>query len=208
MGKPESLNDSSVAEYNLKALLQFFVKFPNLKKNDFYMTGESYAGIYIPYLANEIFKHNKLPSSKESIIKLKGVMIGNACTDPDECYTPGDGMSIYQYEFLYRHTYLTDQDYDHMRASCILGYHSAQCIALRKILDKKFEDTKTSILNIYSPCYYQTSSSNEEKVLRQSGRYTKVSIDEGSCEDSLGIHHFFNQPLMFEKLHVNPIRFA
>ncbi len=47
------------------------------------MAGESYAGIYIPYLANEIFKHNKLPSSKESIIKLKGVLIGNGCTDPN-----------------------------------------------------------------------------------------------------------------------------
>ena len=39
IGKPERLDDGTVAQYNLKALLQFFVKFPNLKKNDFYMTG-------------------------------------------------------------------------------------------------------------------------------------------------------------------------
>lgn len=52
VGTPERLDDGTVAEYNLKALLTFFIKFPNLKKNDFYMTGESYAGIYIPYLAN------------------------------------------------------------------------------------------------------------------------------------------------------------
>ena len=54
-----------------------------MKKNDLYLTGESYAGIYVPYLANEIIKHNKLPSSKETIIKLKGIMVGNACTDPN-----------------------------------------------------------------------------------------------------------------------------
>ena len=51
-------------------------------------------------------------------------MVGNACTDPDECYTPGDGMSLYQYEFLYKHTYYSDQEYDLMRAVCTLGYHS------------------------------------------------------------------------------------
>lgn len=55
-------NDSSVAMDNYKALLAFFNKFPNLKKNDFYITGESYAGIYIPYLAYEIMNRNKLPN--------------------------------------------------------------------------------------------------------------------------------------------------
>lgn len=53
-----------------------------MKKNDFYITGESYSGVYVPYLAYEIIKFNKLPSSKERIIRLKGIMVGNACTDP------------------------------------------------------------------------------------------------------------------------------
>jgi len=58
------LNDGTVATYNLKALLNFYVKFPNMKKNSLYITGESYSGIYVPYLAYEIIKHNRLPSSK------------------------------------------------------------------------------------------------------------------------------------------------
>lgn len=86
-----------MATFNLKALLAFFEKFPNLKKNDFYMSGESYAGIYVPYLANEIIKYNKLPSSRATVINLKGIMVGNACTDPAECFTPGDGLSMFQY---------------------------------------------------------------------------------------------------------------
>jgi cathepsin A (carboxypeptidase C) len=45
-------DDGTVALDNYKALLAFFNKFPNLKKNELYLTGESYAGIYIPYLAN------------------------------------------------------------------------------------------------------------------------------------------------------------
>jgi serine carboxypeptidase-like clade 2 len=83
------LDDNSVATYNLNALLAFFVKFPTLKKNDFYIAGESYAGVYIPYLANEILKYNRLPSSKTTIIKLKGIMVGNPCTHPTECFIPG-----------------------------------------------------------------------------------------------------------------------
>lgn len=50
-------------------------------------------------------------------------MVGNACTDPDECYVPGDGMSMYQYEFLYEHTYLSDDEYMRLRGACALAYH-------------------------------------------------------------------------------------
>lgn len=42
-------------------------------------------------------------------------MVGNACTDPEECYIPdaqaGDGTSMFQYEFLYKHGYYTDDQY-------------------------------------------------------------------------------------------------
>ena len=119
-------------------------------------------------------------------------MIGNACTNPRECYEPGDsGMSLYQYEFLYNHAYISEDEHSFIKGACTLGYHSSHCAEIRKIVDKKFEDTKTSILNIYAPCYYQ-SNGNEFK-LRQSGRRTRVNIDEGACEDSYGIHHYFNE---------------
>jgi len=44
-------NDTSVAKDNLKALQIFFDRYPTYKGNDFYIAGESYAGIYIPRLA-------------------------------------------------------------------------------------------------------------------------------------------------------------
>lgn len=34
-----SHNDATVAEDNYRALIDFFRKFPNLKKNDFYISG-------------------------------------------------------------------------------------------------------------------------------------------------------------------------
>lgn len=81
----DSNDDGTVAEDNYWALNAFFRKFPNLKNNDFFMAGESYAGIYIPYLTKKIQDMNQLPST-ETLIQLKGIMIGNGCTNPRECY--------------------------------------------------------------------------------------------------------------------------
>lgn len=47
--------DNSTAVDNLVALINLFeMKFPALKGNDLYLSGESYAGIYVPTLALQI----------------------------------------------------------------------------------------------------------------------------------------------------------
>ena len=43
-----------------EALMQFFVLFPSLSANDFYVTGESYAGKYVPAISYKIHTQNKL----------------------------------------------------------------------------------------------------------------------------------------------------
>ena len=35
---------------NFAAVMGWFEKFPEFKENDLYISGESYAGIYVPYL--------------------------------------------------------------------------------------------------------------------------------------------------------------
>lgn len=62
IGKSKSdliANDTTTAHENLLALKLFFIKFPSFKKNDFYITGESYAGIYIPTLARAVLDSNE-----------------------------------------------------------------------------------------------------------------------------------------------------
>ncbi|CAJ0955701.1 unnamed protein product, partial [Mesorhabditis belari] len=68
----ERLDDDITATKNWEALVQFFNEFPRFKSNDFYITGESYAGKYIPTLVDEIL--NRTPEFK---MKLKGMAIGN-----------------------------------------------------------------------------------------------------------------------------------
>ena len=70
--------DAENAKNLLAAVKDFYSTFPDLKDRQFYITGESYAGIYIPYLAAEILE-DKSTTDK---INLAGILIGNALTDP------------------------------------------------------------------------------------------------------------------------------
>ncbi|KAJ8551914.1 hypothetical protein K7X08_028357 [Anisodus acutangulus] len=65
-------------------LQAFFKAHPDYAKNDFYITGESYAGHYIPAFASRVHQGNK---NKEGIpINLKGFAIGNGLTNPEIQY--------------------------------------------------------------------------------------------------------------------------
>lgn len=71
-------SDVITGQDNLAAVVNFFEKFPEYAKHDFYISGESYAGIYVPYLANNIIDYNLSATTK---INLKGILVGNGVTD-------------------------------------------------------------------------------------------------------------------------------
>uniref|UniRef100_A0A8C5Z413 Carboxypeptidase vitellogenic like n=1 Tax=Marmota marmota marmota TaxID=9994 RepID=A0A8C5Z413_MARMA len=75
-----AVNEDDVAHNLYSALVQFFQLFPEYENNDFYATGESYAGKYVPALAHYIHALN----TKEQVkIHLKGIALGNAYSDPE-----------------------------------------------------------------------------------------------------------------------------
>ena len=58
-----------------------------MKAKDFYISGESYGGIYVPTLAYKIVEYNKkMPISKK--INLKGILVGNGVADWDYDVSP------------------------------------------------------------------------------------------------------------------------
>jgi carboxypeptidase C (cathepsin A) len=71
----QNTNDNRTADDNLAALQLFYRGFPEFASNDFYIAGESYAGIYVPTLANAIRVSNE--AGKSFRIHLKGFMVGN-----------------------------------------------------------------------------------------------------------------------------------
>ncbi|KAL0651200.1 hypothetical protein Bca4012_093891 [Brassica carinata] len=65
-------------------LCNWFEKFPEHKGNTFYIAGESYAGKYVPELAEVVYDNNKKNSSSSLHINLKGILLGNPETSDAE----------------------------------------------------------------------------------------------------------------------------
>ncbi|KAK9779485.1 putative Serine carboxypeptidase [Seiridium cardinale] len=76
-----SVSDTVAASKDIYALLSlFFHNFPEYAKQPFHISGESYAGHYIPVFASEILSH------KNRNINLQSIAIGNGLTDPKTQY--------------------------------------------------------------------------------------------------------------------------
>lgn len=82
VGNPRNYvtNEKVVAEDMSEFLVQFLDLYPKLKNKPFYITGESYAGHYIPSVAHLLLKR---PIEE---LNLQGVAIGNGWVDPRSQY--------------------------------------------------------------------------------------------------------------------------
>jgi carboxypeptidase C (cathepsin A) len=109
---PENLNadDYRTAHDNYFALQSFFNKFPEYKGRDFYITSESYGGIYGPSLTWVIHEWNKNVSSTQlNFINLKGfgILNGVVSTKYDvNNATPTYNWDHYMYGETSRQLYL------------------------------------------------------------------------------------------------------
>lgn len=137
--------DETAAEEAYTALLGFFEKFPELSQRDFYITGESYAGVYIPMIMDQIHKHG-------DVIKLKGAAIGDGCigNTVGSCGGGADADRI-NVEFFQGHAMYSQTLYTRIRAEC--GDYkspSAQCSKL--LLEMTTAIGSFNIYNIYDTC--------------------------------------------------------
>ncbi|KAI3404787.2 KEX1 [Candida oxycetoniae] len=73
-----------MAFYFLKFMQEYYKLYPQDVGNDIYFAGESYAGQYIPYIADAIIKRNARLSTEETRYNLKGLLIGNGWVSPNE----------------------------------------------------------------------------------------------------------------------------
>jgi serine carboxypeptidase-like clade 4 len=73
--------EDEVAEDMYQFLQAFYKQFPQYQHLDFFVTGESYAGHYVPAVSSRIF-HSLQKKEGPFDIPFKGFAIGNGMTDP------------------------------------------------------------------------------------------------------------------------------
>merc|ERR1711934_812086 len=99
-------DDVGTAKDNLAALKEFFRSFPEFKPNEFYVSGESYAGVYVPTLSQQIFE-----SASTNQINMKGFLVGNGCFD-----SKIQGSSDFGY--LWGHGLIPNNLYAKIQSTC------------------------------------------------------------------------------------------
>ncbi|TVU51306.1 hypothetical protein EJB05_02720 [Eragrostis curvula] len=178
-------------------LLKWYKKFPEYKSRELFLTGESYAGHYIPQLANALLNHNK--ESKDFKFNIKGVAIGNPLLKLDR-----DISSIYEY--FWSHGMISDEVGLAITNACDFEDYtfssphneSESCNDAIAEANKVVGDYVNSYDVLLDVCY--PSIVMQELRLRK--YVTKISIGVDVCM-SLERYFYLNLPEVQQALHAN-----
>jgi hypothetical protein len=124
--------------------------FPEYAKHDLYLSGESYAGVYIPMLAREILDDTTSPTKDQ----LKGFAIGDGCAGTEVLCGQKSGP-FFHIEFFHGHGQFSDKLYNQINSVCGLeqlqrGVTKDDCKALLDKMDTAIGGSYA--YNLYDEC--------------------------------------------------------
>lgn len=201
LGDPSNINtnDNQTAADNTDVLVQFFKAYPEYSSQEFFITGESYAGIYIPTLAYNIIKYNNQTNSATKI-NLTGILIGNGCTDWN---FDADIQLPY---FAYWHAFIDDAMYANWTNSNCPGNWNFTDVC-EEILDDVY-DSMYNIFpyDVYRVCSYSgDDGDNRSKYIenrRSLNRFRSPRATLPECGDSSGMTAYLNNQTVRDAMHV------
>ncbi|KAF1894564.1 hypothetical protein Lal_00031433 [Lupinus albus] len=177
----DTSGDRRTAIDNYIFLVNWLERFPEFKKRDFYIAGESYAGHYVPQLAHTILHNNK--KANKTIINLKGIMIGNAVIN-DETDNRG------RYDYLASHAIISDQAAHDINTFCNFSSDVIP-IQCRTAIDEYDRDVSfIDIYNIYAPLCNNPNltalpKKNSIVIDPCSGVYTHAYLNRANVQEAL-----------------------
>ncbi|KAL1189527.1 Serine carboxypeptidase-like 42 [Cardamine amara subsp. amara] len=186
--------DESTANDMLVFLLRWFNKFPELKFRDLFLSGESYAGHYIPQLADAILSYNSHSSGFK--LNVKGIAICNPLLNFDRDFPAA-------YEFIWSHGMISDDVKLTVLNQCNFS-------SLKNLSNACIEAiVETSVLTEYINSYHVLLDICYPSIVQQELRLkkmaTKMSMGVDVCityERSF----YFNLPEVQSALHANRTR--
>ncbi|KAF7072891.1 hypothetical protein CFC21_077968 [Triticum aestivum] len=126
--------DQRTSEDAFLFLVSWFERFPEYKGRSFYISGESYAGHYVPQLAATILSHN-------TSINLQGILVGNPYLD-DNMNTKG------VIDFLWSHAVISDEVYANITKNCNFNLSDGNACSDAMAA---YDTANTLLFDIYGP---------------------------------------------------------
>ncbi|XP_055939275.1 lysosomal protective protein-like [Argiope bruennichi] len=204
--KKYSTDDDSVSYDNYVALQSFFEKFPEFKKNDFYITGESYGGIYIPTLSVRVL-------TGPANINFKGFAVGNG-------YLDVRNLTNSIVFFAYYHGLIGNKLWGSLSKFCCGGLGaiemcnfadsaSVECQDAVSEVSNVVQGSGLNVYNLYSDCAQSQERNSRDlvdkrNILHYLPKPTKGFrySDDPPCIDSSNVKKWINQPSVRQALHI------
>ncbi|MCD9646844.1 Serine carboxypeptidase-like 31 [Datura stramonium] len=194
-----NLGDDFTANDTYTFLHKWLLKFPSYKKRPFYIAGESYAGKYVPELAEVIVDKNKLDPSL--FIDLRGILLGN----PETCDAE-DWKGLVDY--AWSHAVISDETHKTISDSCDFNsddtWSNQTCSQAVDEVLKQYKEI--DIYSLYtSVCIRDTATSQQQntQVLfdTKSKMMPRIMGGYDPCLDDY-TSSYYNRPDVQKALHV------
>lgn len=161
--------DESTAEDAYEFLVNFFNSFPEYKTNKFYITGESYAGIYIPMLIDQLDQ-----DSLSAKLNFQGAAIGNGCwgnTVGTCAFSSPEAQQIHA-DFYYGHSMYSQT----LRANVVEACKDWARLTPACLKQLELVDEQIGTFNIYN--IYDECGNDQRRRLKESGRSKPLAMKE------------------------------
>ncbi|KAL1430702.1 hypothetical protein MTO96_002305 [Rhipicephalus appendiculatus] len=210
-----STDDYQATEDNYRAILEFFDKFPQFRQNEFYVTGESYAGVFVPLLTQRLLEQ---PHG----INLKGYAIGNGAVDFE---IHGKAIMF----FGYYHGLIGDDLWNEVTSNCCNGTvsketcdfawytHDPACVNPVNIAYEIILGRGLNLYNLYVPCDIKTlprellsrrhpeitsQYATRQLLTKKLGLQTSNDFVDHNCYNQDNLLLYYNRRDVIEALHV------
>jgi len=222
--------DDRTANENRAAVEYFYSQYPEYKNNKLFITGESYAGIYVPTLAEAIVKGEQ--DGTYTGARLTGIAVGNGCTGTEVgiCGSGPQG-TYYEWSYLLQTAFIDSDLKAKINTACdwaaaaknTVGALSLQCVGLLNSASQ--EISNVDLYNIYGDCVNDSGCSTSAATHKPRGKVpvrNEIIVEEAgnvkrllggriiphgpdACIDSGAASAYLNQDSVMAAIHVkNP----
>lgn len=206
--------DLTAAQDAYDFFINWFNAYPEYKKNDFYLTAESYGGIYIPLFMDQI-------DTRGGVDNFKGAAIGDGCWGNQVglcAFSSGKAQQI-QVEFFHGHAMYDQVLYEQLHQDCgnfsDSDVKNVKCIA--SLAEMNLKIGQFNIYNVYDTCgadqtledYNKLLASNTVTIPSDRAHNTLPhpqllggGVNDYTCGGQNKATQWLNQPEVAKALHV------